>query len=51
MSCPQHAINIMVILLNLVHTGSLQLLAMFYILAANVYGFLPKTSNQSKSAE
>jgi len=32
------------ILLNLVHTGSLQFLAIFHNLAANEHGFLPKTS-------
>jgi len=29
---------------NLVHTGNLQFLAIFYNLAANEHGFLPKTS-------
>jgi len=31
-----------VILLNLVHTGNLQLFAIFYNLAANEQGFFPK---------
>jgi len=33
-----------VILLNLVHTGYLQFLAIFHNLADNEHGFLPKTS-------
>jgi len=33
-----------VILLNLVHTGYFQFLAMFHNLAGNEHGFLPKTS-------
>jgi len=36
--------SLWVILLNLVHTGNLQFLAIFYNLAANEYGFLPKNS-------
>jgi len=35
---------IWVILLNLVHTGNLQFLAISYNSAANEHGFLPKTS-------
>jgi len=35
---------IWVISLNLVHTGYLQLLAIFHNLAGNEHGFLPKTS-------
>jgi len=38
---------IWLILLNLVHTGNLQFLAIFYNLAANEHGFLPKTSKIS----
>jgi len=33
-----------VILLNLVHIKNFQFLAIFYNLAANEHGFLPKTS-------
>jgi len=36
--------NNWVILLNLVHTGNLQFLAIFYNLAANEQGLLPKIS-------
>jgi len=36
-----------VILLNLVHTGNLQFLAMFYNIAANGHGFLLKASKIS----
>jgi len=35
---------ITVILLNLVHAGYLQFLAIFYNFAGNEHGFLPKTS-------
>jgi len=35
-----------VILLNLVHTGYLQFLAIFRNLAGNEHGFLPKTSKE-----
>jgi len=34
---------IWVIFLNLVHTGSLRFLVIFYKLPANEHGFLPKT--------
>jgi len=33
-----------VILLNLVHTGNIQFLAIFHNLVANEHGLLPKTS-------
>jgi len=36
-----------VILLNLVHAGNLQALAIFQNLAANKHGVLPKTSRTS----
>jgi len=36
-----------VILLNLVHTGHLEFLAIFHNLAANEHGFLPKASKIS----
>jgi len=36
-----------VILLNLLHTGNLQFLGIFYNLVANEHGFLPKTSKIS----
>jgi len=39
-----HKTYIWVILLNLVHTGNLQFLAIFYNLDANEDGFLPKNS-------
>jgi len=39
---PEH-LNNWVILLNLVHTGNIQVLAILYNLAANEQGFLPKT--------
>jgi len=38
---------IWVILLNLLHTGNLQFLAIFHNLAANEHGFLPKISKIS----
>jgi len=39
--------EIRVILLNLVHTRNLQFLAIFYNLAANKHGVLPKTNKIS----
>jgi len=40
-------ISTWVLLLNLVHTGNLQFLAIFHSLAANEHGFLLKTSKIS----
>jgi len=40
----KESFNSWVILLNLVHSGNFQFLAMFYNVAANEQGFVPKTS-------
>jgi len=45
--CHITAYYIWVILLNLVHTRNLQFLAIFYNLAADEYGSMPKTSKTS----